>query len=178
LTNRFNGAFPGQVQAAFPKGTSQSVLSLFQQNFANYNLLQVPAQQIQQGIAQGLVQHGAPLPIAQGLAAQWQPPLFTALKYSLTSGLQTVFVVAFVLLCASFVFAAFLKEIPLRKAAAPSGLASMGEGGISEATEPVAFQAIEREPADGVPAGDAESKEDNAASEADLGASVAPPVGD
>ena len=178
LINQFNTAFPGQVQSAFPKGTSQSVLSLFQQNFANYNLLQAPAQQIQQGIAQGLVQHGTPLPAAQGLAAQWQSSLFTALKAALTSGLQTVFLVAFILLCVAFVFSAFLKEIPLRKAAGPSGLASMGEGGIAEAAEPVALELIEREPAGVAPVTAAESLEEAAAPQTDLSATIGPPLGD
>src|SRR5579859_801526 len=71
LTNQFDSSFPGQLQAAFPKTTSPQVLQAFQQNFANYNLLQATPQQIQQGIAQGLIHSGTPAAAAPGLAAQW-----------------------------------------------------------------------------------------------------------
>ena len=152
LTNQFNSVFPGQLQAFFPKGTSQTVLNQVGQNFANYNLLQVPSQQVQQGIAQGLIHQGLPPTTAQGLAAQWQPPLFSALKFSLTSGLQTVFWVAFVLMVIAFVACIFLREIPLRKAAGPAGLASLAEGGhVSGEEEPSTTSLMERELASIVP---------------------------
>src|SRR6185437_2335308 len=88
--------------------------------------------------AQGLIQQGVAPTTAQGLAAQWQPSLFTALKYSLTSGLQTVFLVAFVLMCIAFVVCIFLKEIPLRKAGGSAGMASLAEGGHVSGEEALA----------------------------------------
>ncbi len=180
LTNRFLSTFSGQVQAAFPKGTPQNVLTQFQQNFANYNLLQATPQQIQQSIAQGLTQHGVPAAQAHSLAVQWQESLFTALKYSLTAGLQLVFLIALALLIVAFVAALFLKEIPLRKAAGPAGLASIGEGGHVSAEEtPSAANLTERELAGIVPpmAPDYNGMEE-AEQERNANEKVGPPSGD
>ncbi len=182
LTNQFNSAFPGQLQASFPKSTSPTVLNQFQQHFSNYNLLQAPPQQIQQGIAQGLIQQGLPPTTAHGLAAQWQPPLFSALKISLTSGLQTVFWVAFVLICLAFIACIFLKEIPLRKAAGSAGMASLAEGGHAPADEaPSAAELTGRELAGIVPPiapdGNGLAAQETE-KERDLAEPIGPPLGD
>ncbi|HLV98425.1 MAG TPA: MDR family MFS transporter [Ktedonobacterales bacterium] len=146
VTNQFNNVFPGQLAAAFPKGTPQSALNQFQQNFSNYNLLSAPpnvTNQIHQGIAQQAAaqlaqQHvpAAQIPtLADRLATQTLGHLFTALKYSLTSGLQQVFLVAFVLMVIAFVVCLFLKEIPLRKSGGAAGMASLAEGGHASGDE-------------------------------------------
>ncbi len=157
LTNQFNSAFPGQLQAAFPKGTPQTALSALQQNFANYNLLSAPPSAINQihtGIAQQaagqLAQQGVPpaqiQTMADQIATQTLDHLFTALKHALTSGLQTVFWVGFVLMVLAFVVGIFLKEIPLRRATAPAGMASVAEGGHVSADEAPSVVALgERE---------------------------------
>ncbi len=146
VTNQFNSVFPAQLQAAFPKGTPQSALKQLQQNFSNYNLLSAPPSainQIHQGIAQQAAgqlaqQHVPTAQIPQQadqIATQTLAHLFTALKYSLTSGLQLVFLVAFVLLVIATVVCIFLKEIPLRKSGGAAGMASLAEGGAVSSEE-------------------------------------------
>jgi EmrB/QacA subfamily drug resistance transporter len=189
LTNQFNSAFPGQLQAAFPKGTPQSALNALQQNFSNYNILSYPQSAINQihvGIARQaagqLAQQHVPtsqIPQqADQIATQTLNHLFEALKYSLTSGLQIVFLVAFVLMCVAFVVAIFLKEIPLRKTGGSAGMASMAEGGHAPADEaPSASDLTERELAGIVPT----APEGNDLEEADERGDpekVGPPLGD
>jgi EmrB/QacA subfamily drug resistance transporter len=140
VTNQFNNVFPTQLATAFPKNTPQSALNQLQQNFANYNLLSAPpsvTNQIHQGIARQAAtqlaqQHvpAAQIPAqADQFATQTLGHLFTALKYSLTSGLQQVFLVAFVLMVIALVVCFFLKEIPLRTSGGAAGMASLAEGG-------------------------------------------------
>ncbi len=160
LSNQFTSTFPGQLKAAFPGNTPQSTLDNLQQHFANYNLLGLPANQVQQihdGLAQQiaaqLLQRNVPPAAAtqqaNQLATDTLHQLFDALKGALVSGIQEVFFVAFIMLCLALVTILFLKEIPLRKQGAPSGLASMAEGGaeaVAPAQErPSAANLIERE---------------------------------
>jgi EmrB/QacA subfamily drug resistance transporter len=160
LSNQFNNTFPGQLKAAFPGSTPQSTLDNLQQHFANYNLLGLPTDQVQQihdGIAKQIVaqllQQQVPPAAANQQASQIATDtlhhLFDALKGALVSGIQEVFFVAFIMLCVALVTVLFLKEIPLRKQGGASGLASMAEGG-AEATaaaqeRPSAINLIERE---------------------------------
>jgi EmrB/QacA subfamily drug resistance transporter len=189
LTNQFNNAFPGQLQAAFPKNTPQTALNQLQQNFSNYNLLSAPPdaiKQIHQGIAQQVAgqlaqQHVPPALIptqADHLATQTLNDLFTALKYALTSGLQTVFWVAFALMVIAFVVCLFLKEIPLRKAASP-GMASLAEGGHVSAEEAPGSFRSGHEPVGSVPAS-APNESDLAELEEERGEPeiIGPPLGD
>jgi EmrB/QacA subfamily drug resistance transporter len=160
LSNQFNSTFPGQLQAAFPSNTPQSTLDNLQQNFANYNLLGLPADQVKQihdgiaqQIAQQLIQQQVPPAAASQQAGQIATTtlqhLFDALKGALVSGIQEVFFVAFIMLCVALVTVAFLREIPLRKQGGAPGLASMAEGGAEAATSarerPSASNLIERE---------------------------------
>lgn len=144
LSNQFTSTFPGQLKAAFPGSTPQSTLDNLQQHFANYNLLGLPANQVQQihdGLAQQiaaqLLQRNVPPAAAtqqaNQLATDTLHQLFDALKGALVSGIQEVFFVAFIMLCVALVTVLFLKEIPLRKQGAPAGLASMAEGGAEAA---------------------------------------------
>jgi EmrB/QacA subfamily drug resistance transporter len=188
VTNQFNNTLPAQLQAAFPKGTPQSTLNQLQQSFGNYNLLSAPQDQLHQGIAQQaaaqLAQQGVPasqIPQqADQIATQTLTHLFSALRYSLTSGLQTVFWVAFILMAVALVVSLFLKEIPLRKTGGSSGMASLAEGGQVEADEASpADELIERELAGVVPpiAPDDNGLEPTA-EERNLAEPVGPPLGD
>jgi EmrB/QacA subfamily drug resistance transporter len=151
LSNQFDSTFPGQLKAAFPGSTPQSTLDNLQQHFANYNLLGLPKDQVQQihdGIARQLLQQNMPPAAANQTATDMLHRLFDALKGALVSGIQEVFFVAFILLCIALVTVFFLKEIPLRKQGAPSGLASMAEGGAEAASardRPSVANLIERE---------------------------------
>jgi EmrB/QacA subfamily drug resistance transporter len=203
LTNQFNSAFTGnwntevtKLQAQYTQVPQDQWATLTQklQQFANPNLLTAPGaqQQIQDGISKQIVQQatqGKQVPPstleqitqqANTFSHDLVTHLFNALKFSLVSGIQEVFLVGSVLLVLAFVTCIFLKEIPLRKATGASGLASMGEGGAEAGPGPDAAELTERELAGIVPPVSADSLEDSKRAEDRdrREESVGPPIGD
>ncbi len=151
LTNQFNSVFAGnwstqvaQLKTQYPQApqTQWDAIQQQFQKYANPNLLTAPGaqQQIQDGISHQIVQQatqGKQVPPstldqitqqANTFAHDLVTHLFSALKFSLVSGIQEVFWLGLILMAIAFVTCLFLKEIPLRKATGASGLASMGEG--------------------------------------------------
>jgi EmrB/QacA subfamily drug resistance transporter len=203
LTNQFNSVFTGnwntevtKLQAQYTQVPPEQWATLTQklQQFANPNLLTAPGaqQQIQQGISQQIIQQatqGKQVPPstldqitqqANTFSHDLVTHLFNALKFSLVSGIQEVFLVGAVLLAVAFVTCIFLKEIPLRKATGASGLASMGEGGAEAGPAPDAAELAERELAGIVPPISADGLEDSGRTEERdrREESVGPPLGD
>lgn len=199
LTNQFLSAFTGnwntevaQLQTKYPQVSPEQWTTLNQklQQFANPNLLTAPGaqQQIQTGISHQIVQQatqGKQVPPstleqitqqANTFSHDLVSHLFSALKFSLVSGIQEVFTVALVLLAVAFVVCIFLKEIPLRKATGASGLASMGEGGTEGGPAPDAAEMTGRELAGVMPPISADGLED--AEQDREEESVGPPMGD
>ena len=199
LTNEFNSAFAGnwntqvaQLQTKYPQVPPAQWDTLNQklQQFANPNLLTAPGaqQQIQTGISHQIVQQAtqgkqvSPSMLEQitqqanTFSHDLVSHLFTALKFSLVSGLQQVFFAGLILLAVAFVVCIFLKEIPLRKVGGAAGMASMGEGGAEAGSAPDAAELTERELTGVMPPISADSLEDSEQNRTEE--SVGPPIGD